>query len=60
MRKKEQESDLYQFMSVLKWEVWLSMLAAMVITGLLIWIMDKMSPFSARNHSDLNSDEISR
>jgi hypothetical protein len=56
MRKKVQESDLYQFMSVLKWEVWLSMLGAVVTTALLIWILERCSPFSAKNRPPTNDD----
>ena len=50
LRKKYREQSLFRFLTVLKKEVWLGIVAAVVITALLIWLLDKYSPYSARNN----------
>jgi chromate transport protein ChrA len=52
LRKKETETDLFKFMTVLKWEVWVSILAAIIIIGVIVWILEKISPYSAVNHEN--------
>lgn len=47
------EVSLFKFMTVLKVEVWFSILAALVSTAIMIWFLDKYSPYSARNNKDL-------
>jgi hypothetical protein len=37
-------------MTVLKPEVWLSIVAALTVTAFMIWILDKYSPYSAQNN----------
>ena len=37
LRKKEPEQSIFKFMSVLKWEVWLGILGAVIVVSLLIW-----------------------
>jgi hypothetical protein len=37
-------------MTVLKPEVWLSIVAALAMTAFMIWILDKYSPYSAQNN----------
>lgn len=37
-------------MTVLKPEVWLSIVAALAMTAVMIWILDKYSPYSAQNN----------
>ncbi|GBP68826.1 Ionotropic receptor 25a [Eumeta japonica] len=39
-------------MTVLRTEVWLSIVAALVLTGFMIWLLDKYSPYSARNNAE--------
>ncbi len=50
LRKKLREQSLFKFLSVLKTEVWLGIVAAVVLTALLIWLLDRYSPYSARNN----------
>jgi len=40
-------------MTVLRLEVWLSIVGALTLTGVMIWILDKYSPYSARNNKRL-------
>lgn len=49
IRKPVRETSLFKFMTVLKTEVWLSILGALVLSALMIWILDKYSPYSAQN-----------
>lgn len=50
MRKPMRRTSLFKFMTVLRLEVWLSIVAALVGTALMIWFMDKYSPYSSRNN----------
>ncbi|XP_066256016.1 ionotropic receptor 25a [Euwallacea similis] len=50
MRKPVRKTSLFKFMTVLKLEVWLSIVAALIVTGFMIWFLDKYSPYSARNN----------
>ncbi|XP_064555995.1 uncharacterized protein Ir8a [Drosophila montana] len=52
MRKPMRRTSLFKFMTVLRLEVWLSIVAALVGTALMIWFMDKFSPYSSRNNRD--------
>ncbi|CAG9859593.1 unnamed protein product [Phyllotreta striolata] len=50
MRKPVRKTSLFKFMTVLKLEVWFSIVAALIVTGFMIWFLDKYSPYSARNN----------
>lgn len=52
IRKPIRKTSLFKFMTVLRTEVWLSIVAALVLTGFMIWLLDKYSPYSARNNPD--------
>ncbi|XP_037085885.1 LOW QUALITY PROTEIN: ionotropic receptor 25a-like [Pollicipes pollicipes] len=52
VRKQEPEYSIFRFMTVLKKEVWFSIVGALVVTGLMIWVLDKFSPYSAQNNPD--------
>ncbi|XP_046867079.1 glutamate receptor ionotropic, kainate 2 [Drosophila willistoni] len=52
IRKPVRRTSLFKFMTVLRVEVWLSILAALVGTALMIWFMDKYSPYSSRNNRE--------
>lgn len=49
IRKPVRVTSLFKFMTVLKTEVWLSILGALVFSALMIWFLDKYSPYSAQN-----------
>ncbi|RXG51668.1 Ionotropic receptor 25a [Armadillidium vulgare] len=57
IRKKEREESLFKFMTVLKAEVWVSIVAALIVTGIMIWFLDKYSPYSAQNSSEYQMQE---
>lgn len=50
IRKRVQDQSLFKFLSVLKVEVWLGIIAAVISTAILIWLLDRYSPYSARNN----------
>ncbi|CAH1991558.1 unnamed protein product [Acanthoscelides obtectus] len=52
MRKPIRKTSLFKFMTVLKLEVWLSIVAALIVTGFMVWFLDKYSPYSARNNKE--------
>lgn len=52
LRKKEPVQSIFKFMSVLKTEVWLGILAAVFIVAFLIWCLDRFSPYSYYNNKD--------
>lgn len=52
MRKPVRQTSLFKFMTVLRVEVWLSIIAALVATAVMIWVMDKYSPYSSRNNKE--------
>ncbi|KAK9885912.1 hypothetical protein WA026_013786 [Henosepilachna vigintioctopunctata] len=52
MRKPFRETSLFKFMTVLKLEVWLSIVGALVVTALTIWFVDTYSPYSSRNNKE--------
>ena len=49
MRKPTADTSLFKFMTVLRLEVWMSILGALSITAFVIWILEVFSPYSARN-----------
>ncbi|XP_063217116.1 ionotropic receptor 25a-like [Bacillus rossius redtenbacheri] len=50
IRKPARKTSLFKFMTVLKLEVWLSILASLAITSLMLWLLDRCSPYSYRNN----------
>ncbi|XP_050536810.1 ionotropic receptor 25a isoform X2 [Daktulosphaira vitifoliae] len=50
IRKPTRKTSLFKFMTVLKPEVWLSIVGALTMTAFMIWILDKYSPYSAQNN----------
>nr|QGW50292.1 ionotropic receptor 8a [Chouioia cunea] len=53
MRKPVRKASLFKFMTVLRLEVWLSIVGALTLTGVMIWVLDKYSPYSARNNKHM-------
>ncbi|XP_017463269.1 PREDICTED: ionotropic receptor 25a-like, partial [Rhagoletis zephyria] len=52
MRKPVRQTSLFKFMTVLRVEVWFSIIAALVGSAILIWLLDKYSPYSYRNNRE--------
>lgn len=52
MRNPVVETSLFKFMTVLRLEVWLSIIAALVATSIMLWLLDTYSPYSSRNNKD--------
>ncbi|KAB0792599.1 hypothetical protein PPYR_01851 [Photinus pyralis] len=52
MRKPVIKTSLFKFMTVLKVEVWLSIVAALIVAACMIWFLDRYSPYSAKNNPD--------
>lgn len=50
IRKPSRKTTLFKFMTVLKPEVWLSIVGALTVTAFMIWLLDKYSPYSAQNN----------
>ena len=59
-RKKHKEQSIFKFLYVLKPEVWLGILGAVIATALLIWFLDRFSPYSGRNNKAAYSGESCR
>ncbi|KAK6633756.1 hypothetical protein RUM44_004363 [Polyplax serrata] len=53
IRKPIRPTSLFKFMTVLRVEVWISILGALSVTGVMIWLLDKYSPYSARNNKEM-------
>ncbi|XP_039277641.1 uncharacterized protein LOC111046560 [Nilaparvata lugens] len=53
IRKPVRKTSLFKFMTVLRLEVWLSILGSLILTGIMIWLLDKYSPYSAQNNKKL-------
>lgn len=49
MKKPLPDHSLFKFMTVLRLEVWLSILGALCLTAFVIWLLDLFSPYSSRN-----------
>ncbi|XP_055304771.1 ionotropic receptor 25a [Sitodiplosis mosellana] len=52
IRKPVRQTSLFKFMTVLRAEVWLSIVGAIITTSIMLWILDKYSPYSAKNNKD--------
>lgn len=52
IRKPVPKTSLFKFMTVLRIEVWLSILASIAGTSVLLWFLDRYSPYSARNYKE--------
>jgi ionotropic glutamate receptor len=52
IREPVRPRSLFKFMEVLRVEVWLAILAALVVTALMLWFLDRFSPYSARNNKE--------
>ncbi|XP_004536655.1 glutamate [NMDA] receptor subunit 1 [Ceratitis capitata] len=50
MRKPVRQTSLFKFMTVLRVEVWFSIIAALVGSAFMIWLLEKISPYSYRNN----------
>ena len=53
LRQELREDSIFKFMNVLKEEVWLGVLGSVVAVSLLIWGLDRCSPYSYQNNKSL-------
>ncbi|KAF8356358.1 glr-7, partial [Pristionchus pacificus] len=60
MKKNDVEYSLFKFMKVLEWQVWLCIVAAYVITSLLLWVFDRFSPYSYSNNKERYKDDLEK
>ncbi|CAB4070434.1 GRIN [Lepeophtheirus salmonis] len=52
------ERSLFKLMEVLKSEVWVSILGALILTAFLLWFLEKYSVFSARNNLEKYNEPV--
>lgn len=50
MKIEKPDTSIFRFMSVLKWDVWCGVLGAVGVVTILIWGLDRFSPYSFRNN----------
>lgn len=49
IRKPVRTTSLFKFMTVLRTEVWISIMLSVISSAVLVWMLDKYSPYSAQN-----------
>lgn len=52
IRKPIRQTSLFKFMTVLRVEVWLSIVGAIITTAIMLWLLDKYSPYSGKNNKE--------
>ncbi|XP_074095808.1 ionotropic receptor 25a [Cotesia typhae] len=57
IRKKKEETSLFNFLTVLNQTVWLCILGAYFFTSFLMWIFDRWSPYSYQNNREKYKDD---
>lgn len=57
IRKKKEETSLFNFLTVLNRTVWLCILGAYFFTSFLMWIFDRWSPYSYQNNREKYKDD---
>lgn len=57
MKKPVVVSHLFKFLTVLETNVWLCILAAYFFTSFLMWMFDRLSPYSYRNNKEKYKDD---
>uniref|UniRef100_A0AC35U534 PBPe domain-containing protein n=1 Tax=Rhabditophanes sp. KR3021 TaxID=114890 RepID=A0AC35U534_9BILA len=60
MKKTVVDNSLFKFLQVLEWPVWLAILCAYVLTSLLLWLFDRISPYSYTNMIKKNNEMLVR
>lgn len=51
IRNPVRATSLFKFMTVLRTEVWISMMISVIISAVLLWVLDKYSPYSGQNRT---------
>lgn len=59
LKKPEVPQDWFKFLTVLDGEVWMSITIAYFVTSLVIFLFDRLSPYSYKNRKDLTSSDRS-
>ncbi|GAB6031583.1 hypothetical protein CHUAL_009348 [Chamberlinius hualienensis] len=57
IKKPAPETSLFRFLTVMEPLVWVSILVAYLVTSILLWIIDKFSPFSYQNNQTEMAEE---
>jgi len=57
MKKPKVPTSLFKFLSVLEDSVWICILAAYVVTSIIMWIFDRWSPYSYQNNIEKFVDD---
>lgn len=56
-RRPVRNRSLFKFLEVLTGEVWAAILVAIAMTALLLWFLDRYSPYSGQNNSQAFSSQ---
>lgn len=60
VKKPEVPRDIFKFLTVLDGEVWLSIMVAYFVTSFVIFLFDRLSPYSHKNISRISQGERGR
>lgn len=52
MRQPVRQTSLFKFMTVLRMEVWMSVIAALFATAVMLWLLELYSPYSGKNSKE--------
>ena len=52
MKKEQNQLDLTSFLGVFDWNVWIAILISVLVVGLVVFILEKFSPYSSMNSKD--------
>lgn len=58
MRQPVRQTSLFKFMTVLRMEVWMSIVAALFATAIMLWLLELYSPYSGKNSKDYYAEGI--
>ena len=51
MKRQTKDKDLFLFVSVFTWQLWICLFLAVIVTALLIFLFDKSYPLTQKNPS---------
>ncbi|XP_071946454.1 glutamate receptor ionotropic, delta-2-like isoform X3 [Antedon mediterranea] len=56
MKKPQEQHNVFAFLDPLAWTVWFSILAALFVVGILVYVLDRLSPYSSYRSNDRSPD----